>query len=134
MTYAGISYFVEGNENNLNPEKTIMEQADLLRYDTQFDFAMKNLKLGKILGSGAFGEVLMGEAIGLMPGEAVTTVAVKRVKAPPKDEEIKALITELKIMIYIGKHVNVVNILGVVRDNIKERNLYYNKTIFFYFK
>jgi len=31
------------------------------------------------LGSGAFGRVVKGEAIGLKPGESVTTVAVKMV-------------------------------------------------------
>lgn len=122
LKHAGISYFVEGNEESMDPEKTIMEQADMLRYDTSYDFPMKDLKLGKRLGQGAFGEVLMAEATGLIAGEPRTMVAVKRAKAPLKDEDMKALITELKIMIYIGKHVNVVNILGVVRENIKNRN------------
>lgn len=106
----------------MDPEKTIMEQADMLPYDIGYDFALKDLALGKRLGHGAFGEVFKGEAKGLITGEPTTTVAVKRAKIPPKDEDIKSLITELKIMIYIGKHVNILNILGVVRENIKNRN------------
>lgn len=106
----------------MDPEKTIMEQADMLPYDIGYDFALKDLTLGKRLGHGAFGEVFKGEAKGLITGEPTTTVAVKRAKIPPKDEDIKSLITELKIMIYIGKHVNILNILGVVRENIKNRN------------
>lgn len=106
----------------MDPDKNIMEQADLLPYDIAYDFPSKNLKLGKRLGQGAFGEVFIAEATGLTPDEPLTTVAVKRAKNPPKDEAIKSLITELKIMIHIGKHVNVVNILGVVRENIKNRN------------
>lgn len=121
---AGISYFVDGNEKSMNPELTIMEQADLLPYNTDYDFRMKDLKLGMRLGSGAFGEVLKAEAFGLVEGEPKTTVAVKRVKNSSKDEDIKALISELKIMIHLGKHLNVVNILGVVRENIKNRKCF----------
>lgn len=121
MKRAGISYFVEGNPGGLDPEKTIMEQGDLLPYNIAYDFPGNNLKLGKQLGKGAFGVVCMGEATGLIPGEPITTVAVKQANNPPKDEYIKALITELKIMIFIGKHVNVVNILGVVREKLNQR-------------
>lgn len=82
---------------------------------------MNKLKLGKELGSGEFGTVLMAEAKGLVAGEARTTVAVKMVKPPRTDEKILSLIKELKIMILIGNHANIVNILGVVRENINQR-------------
>lgn len=96
-----------------------MEQADLLPYHTSYDFPMEKLSLGVRLGCGAFGEVLQAEATGLIKDERKTTVAVKRTKDSTKDEEVKALISEIKIMIYLGKHQNIVNLLGVVRENIR---------------
>jgi hypothetical protein len=43
----------------------------------------------------------------------VTTVAVKMVKPTAKSNDaIVALVRELKIMIYLGEHLNVVNLLG----------------------
>lgn len=128
MKQAGISYFVEGQKEKWDNDKTIMEQGEKLPYDTRYDFLLKNLTLGKELGKGAFGEVVMAHAKGLVAGEPTTTVAVKRVKSPPKDEDIKALIAELKIMIHIGKHVNIVNILGVVREHLKDRK-FFNRII-----
>lgn len=98
-----------------------MEEKDLLKYDRKFDFDLKNITLTKVLGKGAFGDVLLGEATFLISGEAKTKVAVKRVKSPPKLKEITSLIMELKIMIYVGKHVNIVNILGVVHENLEKR-------------
>lgn len=39
-------------------------------------------------------------------------------------QEFKALISELKIMIHMGKHVNVVNLVGAVTRSIRKRMLY----------
>jgi hypothetical protein len=45
--------------------------------------------------------------------ENVTTVAVKLVKPTAKSKDaIVALVRELKILIYLGEHLNVVNLLG----------------------
>ncbi len=45
--------------------------------------------------------------------ENVTTVAVKMVKPTAKSKDaIVALVRELKILIYLGEHLNVVNLLG----------------------
>jgi saccharopine dehydrogenase-like NADP-dependent oxidoreductase len=45
--------------------------------------------------------------------ETVTTVAVKMIKPTAKSNDaLDALIRELKIMIYLGPHLNTVNLLG----------------------
>ena len=45
--------------------------------------------------------------------ENVTTVAVKMVKPTAKSKDaIVALVRELKILIYLGEHLNIVNLLG----------------------
>ncbi len=45
--------------------------------------------------------------------ESVKTVAVKMIKPTAKSKDaLVALIRELKILIYLGDHLNVVNLLG----------------------
>jgi hypothetical protein len=45
--------------------------------------------------------------------ETVTTVAVKMIKPTAKSPNaLDALIRELKIMIYLGPHLNIVNLMG----------------------
>jgi serine/threonine protein kinase len=69
---------------------------------------------GQEIGSGNFGRVVKAEAVGLKDAdENVTTVAVKMVKPTAKSNDaIVALVRELKILIYLGEHLNVVNLLG----------------------
>jgi hypothetical protein len=66
------------------------------------------------LGSGCFGRVVKAEAVGIKDSEeTVTTVAVKMIKPTAKSNDaLDALIRELKIMIYLGSHLNVVNLMG----------------------
>lgn len=61
---------------------------------------------------------MKAEAKGLIPGEPVSTVAVKMVKKNVDLIYIKALASELKIMVHLGKHVNVVNLLGACTKNV----------------
>lgn len=77
--------------------------------------------LGKQLGSGAFGVVLKAKAYGILEEEDSTTVAVKMVKKNADYTCIKALADELKIMIHLGKHLNVVNLLGACTGKVAKR-------------
>ena len=58
--------------------------------------------------------MVKAEAVGLTPGEARTTVAVKMPKSGSDPNQIRSMMAELKIMIQLGKHLNVVNLLGAV--------------------
>ncbi len=93
-----------------------------------------NFKKGHELGSGNFGRVVKAEAVGLKDAdENVTTVAVKMVKPTAKSHDaIVALVRELKILIYLGEHLNIVNLLGActktnvigeiqLHENMKEK-------------
>ncbi|KAK9883648.1 hypothetical protein WA026_001818 [Henosepilachna vigintioctopunctata] len=120
---SGLTNFEEGQLNNLNPELCIGDQVEFLPYDRSFEFSFNKLKLGKILGSGAFGVVVLGEARDILPHEKVTLVAVKMVDRNAQQLHIKALVAELKILIYLGKHLNVVNLLGACTKNIAKREL-----------
>ena len=72
-----------------------------------------NVNLGIQLGAGCFGRVVKAEAVGLKDSEeTVKTVAVKMVRSEANIAAMEALIGELKILIYLGSHLNVVNLLG----------------------
>ncbi|XP_017854588.1 vascular endothelial growth factor receptor 1 isoform X2 [Drosophila busckii] len=120
---AGLANFEEGAVEHINPALSLDEQAELLPYDRNFEFPRDKLKLGKQLGAGAFGVVLKGEAQGIRNDEPVSTVAVKMVKRTADAEVVRALVSELKIMVHLGQHLNVVNLLGAVTKNIGKREL-----------
>ncbi|XP_043070362.1 vascular endothelial growth factor receptor 1 isoform X9 [Drosophila grimshawi] len=120
---AGLANFMDGDVEQINPAMTLDEQAELLPYDRGFEFPREKLKLGKQLGAGAFGVVLKGEAEGIRNDEPVSIVAVKMVKRSADAEVVRALVSELKIMVHLGQHLNVVNLLGAVTKNIDKREL-----------
>ncbi|XP_012350055.1 vascular endothelial growth factor receptor 1 isoform X3 [Apis florea] len=120
---AGLMHFEEGAVECLNPELTVDDQAELLPYDKKWEFPREKLKLGKQLGSGAFGVVMKAEAEGICENEPVTTVAVKMVRRTTVPTCVRALASELKIMVHLGKHLNVVNLLGACTKNISKREL-----------
>ncbi|ESO83848.1 hypothetical protein LOTGIDRAFT_132723 [Lottia gigantea] len=101
-----------------NPEIPIDEQTASLPYDPQWEFPKDRLRMGNVLGQGAFGRVIKTEAIGIAD-EDVTIVAVKMVKDCTDKEQMMALLSELKILIHIGQHLNILNLLGAVTKNIR---------------
>ena len=72
------------------------------------------------MGTGAFGRVVKAEAIGLKSDEPVTTVAVKMVRSRADIAAIQSLVSELKIMIHLGSHLNVVNLMGACTKDISK--------------
>lgn len=74
---------------------------------------------GKLLGSGNFGRVVKGTVTGL-EGPESTTVAVKMCKSDLDVSQLNALTVELKIMIHMGKHLNIVNLIGANTVNINK--------------
>ncbi|XP_005467522.1 vascular endothelial growth factor receptor kdr-like [Oreochromis niloticus] len=94
-------------------EYPLEEQNDLLQYDgSKWEFPRDRLQLGKTLGHGAFGKVVEASAFGIDKLSTCKTVAVKMLKGGATSNERKALMSELKILIHIGHHLNVVNLLG----------------------
>uniref|UniRef100_A0A1A7XJR8 receptor protein-tyrosine kinase n=1 Tax=Iconisemion striatum TaxID=60296 RepID=A0A1A7XJR8_9TELE len=83
-----------------------------LPYDIKWEFPRQKLRFGKTLGSGAFGKVVRATAYGLCSVDTVTTVAVKMLKPNAHSTEKEALMSELKVLSYLGNHVNIVNLLG----------------------
>ncbi|XP_061101687.1 mast/stem cell growth factor receptor kita-like isoform X1 [Conger conger] len=83
-----------------------------LPYDPKWEFPRDKLRFGKTLGSGAFGEVVEATAYGLLKADTVMTVAVKMLKPSAHATETEALMSELKVLSYLGNHMNIVNLLG----------------------
>lgn len=103
-------------------------------------FSVSPSNTGKVLGHGAFGKVMEASICGIKKGSSLDTVAVKMLKGESSARiqdaggknglfalastlvscvldgatasEHKALMSELKILIHIGNHLNVVNLLG----------------------
>ncbi|NWH44597.1 FLT3 kinase, partial [Fregata magnificens] len=81
-------------------------------YDLKWEFPRENLEFGQVLGSGAFGKVVNATAYGISSAGDSVQVAVKMLKEKPDASEKDALMSELKMMIHIGSHENIVNLLG----------------------
>ncbi|XP_054651654.1 fibroblast growth factor receptor 3 isoform X1 [Dunckerocampus dactyliophorus] len=82
--------------------------------DPKWEFPRARLTLGKPLGEGCFGQVVMAEAIGIdkeKPNKPLT-VAVKMLKDDATDKDLSDLVSEMEMMKMIGKHKNIINLLG----------------------
>ncbi|XP_061817374.1 fibroblast growth factor receptor 2 isoform X1 [Nerophis lumbriciformis] len=82
--------------------------------DPRWEFSRDRLTLGKPLGEGCFGQVVMAEALGIdkdKPKEALT-VAVKMLKDDATEKDLSDLVSEMEMMKMIGKHKNIINLLG----------------------
>ncbi|XP_043360294.1 vascular endothelial growth factor receptor 1 isoform X4 [Dermochelys coriacea] len=116
-------YFSEIKTNYLSiimdpDEVPLDEQCERLPFDaSKWEFARERLKLGKSLGCGAFGKVVEAAAFGIKNSPTCRIVAVKMLKEGATASEYKALMTELKILIHIGHHLNIVNLLGACTKN-----------------
>lgn len=136
-----------GNPEQINPEIPVVEQVDLLPYDPKWEFSRNRLILGtllkielnfklkliiiyiremcyigKQLGAGQFGVVFQAKQIGSVndpEDNNPKTVAVKMIKPTfNNSSSLKSLATELKILIHVGHHLNVVNLLGACTKEI----------------
>lgn len=74
------------------------------------------------LGSGEYGVVFLGE-IKQDEGQAIR-VAVKTVRPNVPKEYFNALLSELKILAFIGTHDNVAKLVGAYTSNIKQFELW----------
>jgi hypothetical protein len=68
--------------------------------------------------------VVQAEAVGINDGteNSVSTVAVKMVRSRTNLAAIEGLVSELKILIHLGAHVNIVNLLGACTKEINRGN------------
>lgn len=90
-------------------ESRLTQVSDIeVPYEEAWEIDRFSLVLSDILGEGAFGRVIRADALGLG-----CTVAVKMLKEDATDQELMDLVSEMKVMKTIGKHKNIINLLGV---------------------
>ncbi|KDR22672.1 Basic fibroblast growth factor receptor 1, partial [Zootermopsis nevadensis] len=83
-----------------------------LPLDTEWEIRRDMLTLGKSLGEGAFGRVVKAEGQNIVKQGVGTIVAVKMLKEGHTDTEMMDLVSEMEMMKMIGKHINIINLLG----------------------
>ncbi|KAH0557914.1 hypothetical protein KQX54_012811 [Cotesia glomerata] len=82
-----------------------------LPLDSAWELSRHHLALGNTLGEGAFGKVVRAQTNTGKPG-IPNVVAVKMLKEGHTDAEMMDLVSEMEMMKMIGKHVNIINLLG----------------------
>ncbi|OXA47844.1 Vascular endothelial growth factor receptor 1 [Folsomia candida] len=99
-------------------------------YNSDLEIAFNRIKIDERspLGNGAFGRVLKAELFSKQ-GDPFTEarsmiVAVKTLNENADLIYFKAMLLELKILSYIGRHENVVNLVGACTAMLKESILY----------
>lgn len=89
--------------------------------DSKWEIERSSVSLGPTLGEGAFGRVVMAQVNSLPPACGIyvlpSTVAVKMVKEEHTDADVTSLVREMEIMKMIGKHINIINLLGCCSQN-----------------
>ncbi len=73
------------------------------------------------MGAGQFGVVVQAQQVGTvhdLEENKVRQVAIKMIKANSDPTALTSLVSELKILIHLGPHVNVVNLLGACTKEI----------------
>ncbi|XP_046456190.1 vascular endothelial growth factor receptor 2-like [Daphnia pulex] len=123
--FPGAEALLKGKPNEMNDDLSLDDQIEILPYDRRWEFPRNRLKLGVQLGAGCFGRVVKAEAVGVKDSEEnVQTVAVKMIKSQTNVAALEALVSELKIMIYLGGHLNIVNLLGACTKTLVRRELF----------
>ncbi|KAM9856039.1 platelet-derived growth factor receptor beta-like [Aulostomus maculatus] len=81
-----------------------------LPYNSAWEIPRDNIIIGQVLGSGAFGRVVEATVSGLTQSNSTAKVAVKMVKH--NSGAVQSLMSELKVLVHLGPHLNIVNLLG----------------------
>ncbi|XP_068742470.1 fibroblast growth factor receptor 4-like [Montipora capricornis] len=98
--------------NRLESRLTQVSEIEV-PYEEAWEIDRSHLVLSDVLGEGAFGRVIKAKAVGLNDSPYSIIVAVKMLKEDASDQELMDLVSEMKVMKTIGKHKNIVNLLGV---------------------
>lgn len=80
--------------------------------DQKWEIDREQIVLLGLLGEGAFGRVMKAEALGLPNMPYRFEVAVKMLKEDATEHELADLVSEMEVMKTIGKHKNIINLIG----------------------
>ncbi|KAL4232110.1 Fibroblast growth factor receptor 4 [Mactra antiquata] len=105
-----------GRRRRFSSDLTTASEYEL-PLDSKWEFPRERLTLGKELGSGAFGVVRQGEAVGINNRQGSSTVAVKMLKQDATDREMTDLMVEMEMMKIVRGHKNIISLLGCCTQN-----------------
>uniref|UniRef100_A0A3Q2EA92 receptor protein-tyrosine kinase n=1 Tax=Cyprinodon variegatus TaxID=28743 RepID=A0A3Q2EA92_CYPVA len=88
---------------------TYVDPEDLPLSST-WEIPRDHVVLGQVLGSGPFGRIVEATVSGLTDSDTRTKAVVKMMKY--KRDGVQSLMSELKVLGYVGPHLNIVNLLG----------------------
>ncbi|CAL8069221.1 unnamed protein product [Orchesella dallaii] len=124
LTTSEIEEFRRCSVSDENKSIKLQNYNDMV-YDTTYELKRDRLLIDEtaILGHGHFGVVLKGVVKDLR-SEARINVAVKTLKTKVDVGSLKALLSELKILASIGKHSNIVNLVGACTKKMGKGEVY----------
>ncbi|XP_016974212.1 fibroblast growth factor receptor 3 [Drosophila rhopaloa] len=99
-------------EDNVNYVDKYVEKSQVLGLADIFEVPHSAIRIGRMLGEGAFGQVHEATAINLRRMRGTTIVAVKQLKPNPKADEVAEFLAEIEMLKGVGTHNNVVCFLG----------------------
>lgn len=103
--------FSTGRLSSCQTEKEYLYQG--IPEDPEFEVDLDAIEFKRVLGEGAFGRVMLANVHGLLDLQSPTTVAVKMLKYDATERELKDLLSEIQVMKSMGRHENIVTVLGV---------------------
>ncbi|XP_046866526.1 fibroblast growth factor receptor 3 [Drosophila willistoni] len=99
-------------EDNINYVDKYVEQSQALGLADIFEMPHSAIRIGRMLGEGAFGYVHEASASNLRRMRGTTIVAVKQLKPNPTADEVAEFLAEIEMLKGVGTHHNVVCFLG----------------------
>uniref|UniRef100_A0A0R3RUZ7 receptor protein-tyrosine kinase n=1 Tax=Elaeophora elaphi TaxID=1147741 RepID=A0A0R3RUZ7_9BILA len=119
----------EYRDGPIDLKQPLHERVEQLPYDRRYEISKDKLFFKQSLGGGHFGQVYLGELSKPRVSDslAVSHVLKVAIKAPRDGRNLhhqKALADELKIMIAIGIHPNVLCLIGAVTKQMSSGQLY----------
>ena len=85
--------------------------------DPAWEVPRDRIKLGPCIGEGAFGVVHEATAFGINGKDDSTQVALKMLKNGHSDNDVKDLVSEMEVMKKVGRHNNIISLLGCVTQD-----------------
>ncbi|XP_072049923.1 fibroblast growth factor receptor 2-like isoform X1 [Amphiura filiformis] len=76
------------------------------------EFPRDRLKVGEVIGTGSFGQVLKADAIGIIKDGLTTVVALKTLKENATETDRQDFVKELGVMKQLKPHPNIVTLFG----------------------
>ncbi|XP_067052294.1 fibroblast growth factor receptor 2-like isoform X2 [Acropora muricata] len=119
LAYMPLQVLSPTGEGSINPVSLApnVEYAPLDMRTRSWEVARNDVKVERIIGKGAFGQVAKGTAKNLPLRSGATSVAIKMVKANARESDKRDLKSELELMKTLKPHPHVIKLLGCVTES-----------------